>query len=335
MKKMTLALACVFTMISSIGLAVENQKPYAKIGSDVITEEQVLDKVFENVMNTMKGDKKFDLIQNSLDELIDNRLLEAEAKAKKVTVEKLMQDVATKTTPVTDEEAKRYYDANQRRYGGKSFEEAKPVVIGQLTMRNRSKAYDTYLETLRQKAGVQVLWERPRVTVSTDDDPSKGPKNAPVTIIEFTEYQCPFCRKARPVVNQILATYGDKVHYVLRDFPLNFHKQAKDAANAAQCAGEQGKYWEFSDKLWDKQGNHTQEVFAEIADDIGLDEDKFATCATSKKYYAEIQKDASAGAEAGVSGTPAYFINGVFVSGAQPFENFKQIIDAELKAKKK
>lgn len=169
-----------------------------------------------------------------------------------------------------------------------------------------------------------------RVEVSADDDPSKGPADAPVTIIEFSDYQCPFCKKVEATINQIIETYGDKIRFVYRDFPLGFHQYAQKAAEASECADEQGKFWEYHDKLFENQQAINIENMKRWARDLNLDPDKFDDCLDSGKYASEVQKDLQDGQAAGVSGTPTFFINGKKLSGAQPFSTFKAIIDAEL-----
>ena len=174
-----------------------------------------------------------------------------------------------------------------------------------------------------------------RVQVSQDDDPAIGPEDAPVVIIEFSDYQCPFCRKfATETLDKILEAYKGKVRFVYRDFPLeNIHPYALKAAEAADCAGEQGKYFEYHDILFQKQSDWSQrgeEAFVEYARQVGLNVESFKTCLASGKYEQEVRKDLQDGLEAGVTGTPAFFINGIPVRGAQPFEVFKTIIDSEL-----
>lgn len=169
--------------------------------------------------------------------------------------------------------------------------------------------------------------------VSADDDPSIGPENASVTIIEFSDFQCPFCTKAEPVISQILENYKGKVRFVYRDFPLSFHQYAQKAAEASECADEQGKFWKYHDTLFEKQSEWSSEGVAklkEYAADLGLNAEQFNKCLDSGKYASEVQKDFTDGQEAGVSGTPAFFINGKALVGAQPFEAFQQIIEQEL-----
>ncbi|MDP7080180.1 MAG: DsbA family protein [Candidatus Undinarchaeales archaeon] len=164
-----------------------------------------------------------------------------------------------------------------------------------------------------------------------DDDPFMGPEDAPVTIIEFTDFQCPFCQRVLPTLEQIMEEYPDKVRIVLRDFPLDqLHPQARNAHSAAGCANDQGKFWEFHDKVFANQQDVSDATLKGYAADLGLDTATFNDCVDSGKYNQEVQKDLEDGQEYGVSGTPAFFVNGFSISGAQPFAVFKDVIDKEL-----
>ncbi len=180
------------------------------------------------------------------------------------------------------------------------------------------------------------------VKVSIDDDPIKGDLDAPVTIVEFSDYQCPFCKRSNDnVISKIDEEYisKGKVRLVFRDYPLAFHKQAVPAAIAANCAGEQEKYWEVHDFLFANPDKLNTTAVSDAADELGLDKAKFDACVNDKSKEAEITADFKEGQEYGVTGTPSYFIGrtedgkeitGTFVRGAQPFDVFKQHIDEQL-----
>ncbi len=171
------------------------------------------------------------------------------------------------------------------------------------------------------------------VEVSADDDAVKGSETAPVTIIEFSDYQCPFCarfwQETLPSIDKEYIQTG-KVRFIYRDYPLPFHPQAQPSAVAAECAGDQGKYWEMHDKIFENQASLSDSSYDGFAQAIGLNLNTFKTCVSDGKKVAEIQKDLADGQAAGVSGTPAFFVNGVKIEGAQPFSVFKQLIDAQL-----
>lgn len=171
------------------------------------------------------------------------------------------------------------------------------------------------------------------ISVSSDDDPVLGNKDAPVTIVEFSDFECPFCGKHFLIAHpQIVENYVNtgKVKIVYRDFPLDFHKNAQKAAEAAECADEQGKFWEMHDKLFLNQDSLSIENFKQWAKDIELDPEQFNACFDSGKYIEEIQNDIKDGTKYGVSGTPSFFINGRLLKGTQPYEVFEKTIEIEL-----
>lgn len=183
--------------------------------------------------------------------------------------------------------------------------------------------------------GAQAPVETPQVVryeVPVDDDPSLGSDDAPITIIEFSDYECPYCRQwHNEVYSQLLDTYGDQIRFVYRDFPLeSIHPNAMSAAYAADCALEQGEFWDYHDKLFSNELGLSPEAYQEYASQLGLDEEQFQECLDSGRYQEEVQSDFEFAANLGVRSTPTFFINGIAVVGAQPFEIFQQVIDKEL-----
>jgi len=171
-----------------------------------------------------------------------------------------------------------------------------------------------------------------RYDVPVDDDPFYGPENAAITIIEFSDYECPFCRKWHAEVYQrLLDTYPGQIRFVFRDFPLtSIHANAFSAAEAANCAGDQGLYWPYHDQLFSMQLGLGKQAYQQYAEQLGLDMDTFNACLDDGKYKAEIQADFEFAAQLGVRSTPTFFINGIALVGAQSFEVFQQVIDQEL-----
>ncbi|MBU1130813.1 DsbA family protein [Patescibacteria group bacterium] len=168
----------------------------------------------------------------------------------------------------------------------------------------------------------------------SESDHIRGNKNAPVTIVEFSDYQCPYCARHHSTMQQVMAQYGNQVAWVYKHFPLDsIHDQARPAAEASECVGEQKGdegFWQFTDGLFENQSSLGAGLYNQLAQVIGVDMDKFQECVSSRKYQAKVEADYQAGIKAGVTGTPGNFVNGIPVSGAAPFANFKQIIDSEL-----
>lgn len=173
-----------------------------------------------------------------------------------------------------------------------------------------------------------------RIEIPIGTAPVWGPENATVTIIEFSDYECPFCTKwHNEVWPQIQKAYPNQIRLVYKDFPLDIHANASPAALAARCANDQNKYWQFHDRLLSGKPLSAK-YFETIATDLGLDLTKWKDCQTSKKYNKDIEADYTFGGQLGITGTPTFFINNIRLVGAQPFSAFKQIIDQELAAKK-
>jgi len=175
-----------------------------------------------------------------------------------------------------------------------------------------------------------VVAEPTIVEVSIDDDPWTGGKNADVVIIEFSDFECPYCARGAEVVDELLDIYGDDIKVVFRDFPLSFHENAHIAAEAAECANEQDMFWEYHDVLFANQGAMDMDSLKTYASELGLDSGEFNECLESRSMSAEVDADFAEGQSYGVRGTPAFFINGQLISGAQPVENFKAVIDPLL-----
>jgi protein-disulfide isomerase len=173
------------------------------------------------------------------------------------------------------------------------------------------------------------------VEVSYDRKRLRGNPAAPVVIVEFSDFQCPFCRRVVPTLRGLLDKYKGQVSLAYLDFPLReIHDQAELAAEASRCAGEQGKFWEFHDLLFGQSSSLARDALVADAQSLGLDRERFGTCLESGKYKAAVEEDFQAGQRAGASGTPAFFINGVPLEGARPAADFEKIIDAELKKRK-
>ena len=195
--------------------------------------------------------------------------------------------------------------------------------------------YQTYVDQLKAKTPVRVMLEPPRQKVAAAGSASRGPASAPIEIIVFSDFQCPYCLRAHPTVNQVLSTYGDRMRLVYRHYPLPNHPNARPAAEASQCAAEQGQFWQYYDRLFADQSKLSDEGLKQSAAALGMDAGRFNVCFDTHKYKDQVETDIKDGNDAGVSGTPAFFINGRMLTGAQPFEAFKRIIDEELELKRK
>jgi len=203
-----------------------------------------------------------------------------------------------------------------------------------LTEQRRNAALDAFVATLKKEYKVETYLEPLRSNVETAGFPAKGPAAAPVTIVEFSDFECPFCGALFPTLKQVEAKYGDKLRIVFRQFPLtNAHPHAQKAAEASLCANEQQKFWELHDAMFQDNKNLEVDALKQKASALKLDRTAFDACLDSAKYADAVKKDQFAGARLGVSGTPAMFINGRFFGGVLPLENLVKIIDEELQKK--
>jgi protein-disulfide isomerase len=275
--------------------------------------------------------QEYNVRQQVLDQIMEDQLLEQEAKARDISRTELLQtEVTAKVTEPTQAEIDAYYNRVKGRMGGKTKEQMEPQIKATLKSQKSAGIQRTFISSLRKKYGAQVMIEPPRVAVSADDDASRGPKDAPITIVEFSDYQCPYCARGEDSITKVLQKYGDKVRVVYRDYPLSFHKNAEISAIGSECAEEQGKFWEMHGAMFANQQKLSAPDLIETAAGLGLNKEEFKACLDSGKYVAEVKKDFQEGASYGVTGTPAFFINGVMLSGAQPAEAFYKVIDREL-----
>jgi protein-disulfide isomerase len=273
--------------------------------------------------------------KQTLDEMIDTQLLEAEAARRDLSVEELTKvEVADKVTDPTDEEAKEYFDKNPPR-GAVDFERIKPRVVAFIRRNQETELQTAFAASLREAAGVEVFLEPLRFDVEGGgDNPVYGDwDSAPIQIVEFSEFQCPYCSRVNPTIEQVKEEYGDKVAITFRDYPLPMHKDAQKAAEAGHCAEAQDKFWEIHDLMFANQRALKVDQLKGYAVEAGLDAAAFNECLDSGQFADRVEANKLAGDKVGVSGTPAFFINGQFLNGARPFQSFKEVIDSELKAK--
>jgi len=276
---------------------------------------------------------EFDLKRKAVDDLVGQRLLDAEAKKKGTTAEKLLEREAdARVADPTLGELEAYY-RDEKEHIAQPFDEAKAKLRETLRHEKIQAAREAYVRHLWQQADVDVLLRPPRVDVNYDPSRMRGNPGLPVTIVEFSDFSCPFCRKSESTLKEVVAKYPGKVSLAYRDFPLReMHPEAQLAAEAARCAGEQGKFWEYHDLLFGSQGSHSRERLLENAQKLKLNEGRFQFCLVSGKYKAGIERDVQDAIAAGVSGTPTFFINGISLAGALPAREFEKVIDEELRS---
>jgi protein-disulfide isomerase len=312
----------------------------ATVGSTSITlaevDEKALQQPASNFGPAKLSQALYEARRAALDDIVATKLFDEEAKAQRVDRTSLVEkEITAKIPAVSEPDVAAWYQANQARLQGAPLDQVRSPIRTYLTQERMQTVRQRYLETLKAKTAVHVTLDPPRQTFAAADSPARGPANAPIELIEFSDFQCPFCMRANPAVQQVLTTYGDRVHFVYRHYPLPNHPNARPAAEAAACAAEQGKFWPYYDRLFANQSRLAAADLKQHAADVGLDTGKFTACFDTHQFKSVVDADMRAGEEAGVNGTPAFFINGRMLSGAQPFEAFKRIIDEELELKRK
>jgi len=306
----------------------KTKEPIAVVAGQTIYEDELLPRIQAQLRN-----QEYELKWKALENLIDQKLLEAEAKKKGLPAGELLeQEVDGKVANPTEAELKATYESQKDRLN-RPFEGVKAELQQALKQAKLQQARQGYLKRLRERAGVTILLRPPKVQVAYDPARLRGNPWAPVIIVEFADFQCPFCRQAEPTLKDLLAKYEGRVSLAYRDYPLRgIHAQGQSAAEASRCAGEQGKFWEYHDLLFANPDKLKPDDLVEHARTLKLDEKQFDSCLSSGKYKAGIEEDLQEGTRAGVVGTPGFFINGTFLNGIQSEAVFGEMIQAELGA---
>jgi protein-disulfide isomerase len=320
-----LALGCPITLRAAADTLAE-------VDGVAITSEEV-EKTLAAQLSKLE-EQIYNLKRQRVETLINEKLLAKEAAKKGLSVPALLDaEVTSKVGLVTEQEIEKVYQESRDKLKGEESN-LRDQIRGRLQNLKLATKREEFLRSLRSQAKVVVNLKPPpvlRAEVSTDGAPFKGPSKAPITIVEFSDFHCPFCRRVIPTLAQLDSKYGDQIKLVFRDFPIeSLHPGASKAHEAARCANEQGKFWDYHDKLFNTPPKSSPETFKELAKGIGLNPSAFETCLNSGKYQAAIKEDIAEGNRVGVNGTPAFFINGRLISGAQPLEAFARIIDDEL-----
>ncbi len=309
--------------------AAERARVLATVNGEQITSGDVEDSLRPTLFDVQAQVHK--LRRDELDLSVNDTLLVQEAAKRKITTAALL-DAEVKPAPVTEEQARAFFELNKERVSG-DFAQTKDSIISYLAQIEARSAERVFVEKLRAAASIQVFLvapEPPVFSISTADQPSLGNVAAQVTIIEFTDYQCPSCATTHPTLERLVREYGDKVRLVVRDFPLSQHADAFKAAQAAEAAREQGKYWEYVAILIRNQTALGTAKLKEYATELGLDRKKFDVALDTGAFAERVQRDLEEGMRLGIDGTPTVFVNGRRSSDSS-YEALKGNIEAALK----
>ena len=327
-----LFLLCLFVWAPSSCQSNRDSERLAEIDGTIITRIDV-DKSGGKQLQALRQ-QLYRLERQKLDEHIGAMLVTREAKKRGVAVATLLeQEVNSTVNPPSDEEIRSLYEKNKERIPVE-FEKVRDQMRNYLHEQKITERKIEYFKTLRINGKVTTYLKPPelvRVDLSVKGAPSKGSEKAEVTIVKFEDFQCPYCKAVQPNFQEVLKRYDGKVRLVHKDLPLDqIHPQARQAAEAARCADDEGKFWEYHDRLYASSPNAAPEDLRLYAKDLGLNQELFDKCLARGKYKAAIQNDLNEAANLGLTGTPAFFINGRELSGAQSVQAISQIIDEEL-----
>ena len=301
----------------------------ARIGDEVITESQLESMVGASLVNLRQ--QIYQAKVQELEKQIFNRLVGQAATAEGLTrADYVAKNIDALVTPPTEEQINQIFTQFRSRLGPDD-DKAKQQVTEFLNQQARAMQEGALRKELFSKAGVQILLEPPRVQVAIGEGtPSRGPATAPIVLVEYTDYQCPYCDRVQPTLAAVRERYGDQVLHVFKNLPLPIHAQAQLAGEASLCAQDQDKFWEFHDWLFQNQRTMNRGLMIEQAGTMGMDTELFTACVDQKTYSDKVRADMKEARSFGITGTPGFLINGRVLSGAQPLEAFEAIINEEL-----
>lgn len=329
---MRLRLLCALAAICLAGcawLAPERSPVVARGDGFSITLEELDALVKQNLLDERTGGhaaRLYELRADVLADWIEERVLTREAEQRGMDVDALLE---TEALPVGQEEVEAFFEQNASRLPpDTALADVKASIRRHLEGRNREAA----IEAILVRSQVEVELVPPRLDVAAKG-PALGPEDAPVTIIEFGDFQCPYCRRAVPVMKELRERYPDRLRIVYRHLPLDtIHPRARAAAEASACVGDQGYFWPFHDRLYAGPGGLGDAELRDHAEAVGAELEAYDACLEQGTQQAGIEADVDAARSAGITGTPAFVVNGVLVTGAQPFSVFEELIEEELAA---
>jgi predicted DsbA family dithiol-disulfide isomerase len=312
-------------------LAQTPETVLASVDGDSITQKQVDETIAARIYPLQQ--QLYAIRKAALENLIVSRLLEVEARARGVPVEELRRQLTQGEIAVTRAQVDEAYAQNASFFASMSPDEARERLRLDLENQARMKHYRAGIELLRKKWAVTVNLVEPSFARELDDgvSPARGSPKAAVTILEFSDFECPFCRDVQPALKQIVERYGSEVRLVFKHLPLEGHRNSLPAARAAYCAGEQDRFWQFHDALFAAGDLSPPGLLDQIAAELGLGRERFRACVSSEQSRGAIVKDMEIARRLGIDSTPSFVVNGKVIKGALSFADFQQIVERELK----
>jgi protein-disulfide isomerase len=320
-----LALGVALGAFSIPAVGQDSSSVVAEIAGRKVTADELADKEAGKLLQARY--KYYLAERDALEQFIDDQLLEMQAKKESVSLDELFKrHISVNIQEPTEDQLRFYYEGVQT---DESYETARANIINTVHQLRMKKARDAYIAELRGEYGVVVELAQPSAKVEVGDAPRLGSEKAPVQIVEFADYECPYCQKVNADLARVREQFGDQVSLVYKDFPLPMHPLAPRAAEAARCAGVQGKFWEFHDALFETKQLHAAELKQE-ARTLKLDTARFDQCLDSGEQIATVKKDSQEAQRLGLQGTPSFFINGHFMSGAIGYAKLRETVLQEL-----
>jgi len=348
MKKTPLLVLALSGLICQAPLMAADSSVVAQVGPVSITNDDLKKDAGYQLSSYQAQMDLYNKQRAFLDRKTHEILYSLAAKEAKLSVpEWRKREIDNVVTPPTQEEI----DNTAKMYSQQAAQQGQLVSSPEFQAQVKKQAADNLLmqrKAQREQAVFTALQKQYSITINlvppvapdvkipyNADDAVEGPANAPVTIVEYTDIQCPYCKRSQATLKQVMATYPKDVKLVYKAYPLPFHNRARPAAEAAFCAKAQGKFWEFREKAFESSPKLEDSDLSAIAKQIGLNMSKYDKCVKNHTYASRVDADIQAGQDLGVQGTPHFFVNNQVINGAQPFEAFKAAIDGELaKAKK-
>jgi len=320
---------CLILMLAAMTSAQTPETVVATVNHIEITQKQVDDSVAAQIYPLQQ--QLYAIRKAALENLITTTILESEATARRLSIDDLRKQLTLGEVNVTRAQVEDAYKQNASFFATMSPDEARERLRLDLENQARMKHYRTGLDALRMKWTVTVNIPPPVFVSELDDgvSPVKGATNQRVTIVEFSDFECPFCKQAQSVLTQIVESYGRTVRLVFKHLPLEGHRNSLPAARAAYCAAEQDRFWQFQDAVF-AAGNLSPPVFEQIASDLGLGLPKFQDCVASERSRAAVVKDVEAARLLRIESTPSFVVNGKVIKGALSFADFQRIVEQEL-----
>ncbi len=329
-------LVCILTVTTACATepgattAPATSETVAEFGDSRITEEE-LDELAAGQLLRLRQ-QMYQTRRQVLETEIYQRLLEEAATSEGLTAaEYERRELEAAVTPPSEQQIEQVMNQYRSRLA-KEDEQAREQVVNYLTQQAQQAAQADLRKRLFEAADVRITLEPPRMEPTVEAfNPTRGPADAPVTLVEYTDFQCPYCDRVQETIDRVMTVYEGHVRHVFKNLPLPMHAEAELAAQAALCAADQGRFWELHDWMFANKSNLGRDAIVAAAGELGLSTDELGACLDNQTHAPHVQQDMQEARSFGITGTPGFLVNGRLVTGAQPFEAFAQIIDEELR----